>query len=85
MTLADRLGDELRAADAQIHDLVTEVEILRAILAKLKEMGVELVAYGPGRPDKAGEFFLGLDYFTVDLTEAEADLFREIVSPEARP
>jgi hypothetical protein len=76
-----RIADlEARLADAS-HRAVTateEARVATGILAKLKGMGVELSPYGPGRPDKDGQHFLGLDYFIVDVTDAEAALFDTI-------
>lgn len=64
---------------ARIGELADENRVLRSILRKLAAEGdVELREYGPGRPDKAGERFLGLDYSAVDLTADEAALFDTI-------
>lgn len=58
-------------------------DLLRSILRKLKGWGVQVDAYGPGRPDRAGDSFLCTDeYVIADITADEAALFDAIDTEE---
>lgn len=69
-----------------LDDERAENTLLRSILRKLADEGdVELRDYGPRRPERAGDRFLGLDYSAVDLTRDEAALFDAIANEKDHP
>jgi hypothetical protein len=95
-----RLYADLLRAEAHIRDLEARLakathdavvardraDLAEGILRKvLTDADVEVVEYGPGRPDMAGRRYLGLDYSAIDLTDAQAALLDTIINPEETP